>query len=111
MRIVDLQMHELEGRLAEQGLSVEMSDAARGWLADQGYDETFGARPLRRTIQRYVESPLSKRLLRGDFGEDDTVRIDVNAAEGTLAFECVCKLDLPAKAVEAQPEEPVEVTS
>ena len=110
MRIVDLQMRELEGRLVEQGLRVEMSDAARGWLADQGYDETFGARPLRRTIQRYVESPLSKRLLRGDFGEDDTVRIDVDTAEGTLSFECVCKVDLPPQAVEAQPEEPVEVT-
>ena len=110
MRIVDLQMRELEGRLAEQGLRVELSDAARGWLADQGYDETFGARPLRRTIQRYVESPLSKRLLRGDFDEDDTVRIDVDAAQGTLSFECVCKVDLPTQAVEAQPEEPVEVT-
>ena len=114
MRIVDLQMRELEERLADQGLRIEMSDAARGWLADQGYDETFGARPLRRTIQRYVESPLSKRLLQGDFGEDDIVRIGVDDDEGTLTFERLCTMDIPAvtpTSPDALPDQHVEVSA
>ncbi|HUV88332.1 MAG TPA: AAA family ATPase, partial [Anaerolineae bacterium] len=72
-RIVGLQMQEISSRLAEQGLQVELTDAARRWLARQGFDPQFGARPLRRALQRYVESPLSVRLLRGDFERGDLV--------------------------------------
>ncbi|HHH40749.1 MAG TPA: ATP-dependent Clp protease ATP-binding subunit, partial [Chloroflexi bacterium] len=76
-QIVDLQMREISERLAEQGLTVELTDAARKWLAREGYDPQFGARPLRRALQRYVESPLSVRLLRGDFRSGDRVLVDV----------------------------------
>ncbi len=76
-QIVDLQMREIAERLADQGLQVELTDAARKWLAREGYDPQFGARPLRRTLQRYVESPLSIRLLRGDFRSGDRVLVDV----------------------------------
>ncbi len=79
--IVDLQMQEIAGRLAEHGIKVELTDAARDWLAHEGYDPQFGARPLRRTLQRYVENPLSKRLLAGEFAEGDTVEVDVEAGE------------------------------
>nr|HID12327.1 AAA family ATPase [Anaerolineae bacterium] len=84
-RIVDLQMQEIASRLADQGLGVELTDAARRWLAREGFDPQFGARPLRRALQRHVESPLSIKLLRGDFQEGDSVIVD--AGEEGLVFE------------------------
>jgi ATP-dependent Clp protease ATP-binding subunit ClpC len=84
-RIVDLQMQEIAERLAEQGLVVELSDAACGWLAREGYDPQFGARPLRRALQRHVESPLSVKLLQGDFEKGDLVLVDTG--EEGLTFE------------------------
>ena len=83
--IVDLQMGEISGRLAERGLEVELTDAARRWLAREGFDPQFGARPLRRALQRYVESPLSVKLLRGDFQSGDLVVVD--GEDKGLVFE------------------------
>jgi ATP-dependent Clp protease ATP-binding subunit ClpC len=74
--IVDLQMREIAGRLSEHDVKVELTDAASDWLAQEGYDPQFGARPLRRTLQRFVENPLSKRILAGEFHEGDTVVVD-----------------------------------
>jgi ATP-dependent Clp protease ATP-binding subunit ClpC len=76
-QIVDLQMREISERLGEQGLQVELTEAARKWLAREGFDPQFGARPLRRALQRHVESPLSVRLLRGEFASGDRVLVDV----------------------------------
>jgi len=84
VRIVDLQIKEVEERLGELGLSISLTDAAREWLADRGYDPSFGARPLRRVIQREVENPLSRRLLAGEFAPGDQVTVDV--ADGKLVF-------------------------
>jgi ATP-dependent Clp protease ATP-binding subunit ClpC len=84
LQIVDLQMKEIEERLAEQGLAVSLTDAARRWLANEGYEEQFGARPLRRALQRHVESPLSVKLLKGEYAQDDHVLIDVR--DGKLTF-------------------------
>ncbi|MGQ9598277.1 MAG: ATP-dependent Clp protease ATP-binding subunit [Anaerolineae bacterium] len=81
-QIVDLQMKEIRERLAERGVSIELTPAARKWLAMEGYDPAFGARPLRRTLQRYVESPLSKRILRGEFKAGDHVLADIGPSEG-----------------------------
>jgi len=75
--IVDLQMAEISGRLAEQGLKIELTGAARDWLAQEGYDPQFGARPVRRTLERHVENPLAKRLLAGEFKDGDTVIVHV----------------------------------
>jgi len=83
-QIVDLQMKEIKERLGEQGLEVELTEAAREWLAEEGYDRQFGARPLRRVLQKHVESPLAKQLLEGHFHPEDTVVIDV--AKGQLTF-------------------------
>ena len=80
-QIVDLQMSEVAGRLAEHGLKIEVTDAARTWLAKEGYDPQFGARPVRRTLERFVENPLSKRLLAGEFTDGDTVAVDVGPDE------------------------------
>jgi ATP-dependent Clp protease ATP-binding subunit ClpC len=81
-RIVDLQMREIHERLEERGITVDLTDVARKWLAEEGYDSAFGARPLRRTLQRYVESPLSKRILQGEFEAGDHVLADVGKTEG-----------------------------
>jgi ATP-dependent Clp protease ATP-binding subunit ClpC len=66
LQIVDMQMKEVGGRLREQDVELALTDAAREWLADKGYDPQFGARPLRRALQRYIENPLSIQLLSGD---------------------------------------------
>jgi ATP-dependent Clp protease ATP-binding subunit ClpC len=75
--IVDLQMKEVQSRLDEYKISVSLTPAARTWLARQGYDPAFGARPLRRAIQKYVESPLSVELLAGKFAQGGSVTVDV----------------------------------
>jgi len=82
--IVNLQMAEISGRLGEHGITIELTDAARAWLAEQGYDPAFGARPLRRTLQKHVESPLSVRLLKGEFKENDVIVVDHNEDEGLV---------------------------
>jgi ATP-dependent Clp protease ATP-binding subunit ClpC len=78
LEIVDLQMAEVQGRLEEHGLKVQLTDAARSRLAEIGYDPAFGARPLRRALQKHVESPLSVSLLSGEFTGEDTILVDVN---------------------------------
>ncbi|GAB1420476.1 AAA family ATPase [Anaerolineales bacterium] len=75
-RIVDLQMNDIKERLHEAGLQVHLTEPARRWLAHQGFDGQFGARPLRRTLQRYIETPLSVRLLKGDYQRGDLIMID-----------------------------------
>jgi ATP-dependent Clp protease ATP-binding subunit ClpC len=75
--IVDLEMKEVQQRLSEFDLNVVLTDAARNWLAEVGYDPNFGARPLRRALQKHVESPLSIRLLSGDFQRGATIQVDV----------------------------------
>jgi ATP-dependent Clp protease ATP-binding subunit ClpB len=82
--IVELQLRRVEARLAERGLRLELTDAARHALAEAGWDPTYGARPLKRAIQRLLENPLALRLLEGDFAEGDTIRAD--ASDGELAF-------------------------
>lgn len=84
IKIVDLQMKEVYERLAEYKVGIELTEAAKKWLAQEGYDKDFGARPLKRALQRYVESPLSVRLLKGEFKAGDTVIIDTE--EGYLTF-------------------------
>lgn len=74
--IVGLMLKELEGRTTEYGLTLELTDAAREALVRIGYDENYGARPLRRAIQNHIEDELSERLLRGEFKAGDTVLID-----------------------------------
>ena len=82
--IVDLQTHRLAQRLAERGVSLELTDAARELLATEGYDPAYGARPLKRLVQRRIENPLAQRMLAGEVPDGGTVRID--AADGDLVF-------------------------
>ena len=84
--IVDLQMKEIQERMDDRGLFVELTPAARTWLAQEGFDPAFGARPLRRALQKYVESPLSVRLLSGEFSEGDRIVVDVDEDVKALVF-------------------------
>ena len=82
--IVDIQLGRLAERLGERGLSLELSDAAKDRLADEGFDPVFGARPLKRLIERAVTNPLAKRLLEGEIGAGDTVHVDVDGEAFTF---------------------------
>ena len=79
--IVDLQMREVRARLAEYNLEVTLTDAAKQWLAEHGYDPQYGARPLRRVIQRYIENPLSIQLLQGKFDAGAHIEVDYESGE------------------------------
>jgi len=92
-KIVDLQLHEVQERLGEYQLHVTLTAAAKHWLAQQGYDAQFGARPLRRAIQRYLESPLSVKILRGEFGVGAHIAVDLQ--EGELTFQDETPPDAP----------------
>ena len=82
--IVDLLIRELERRLAEREIKLEVNDEAKAWLVQKGYDPVYGARPLRRAIQRYVENPMSSKILQGEFKEGDTVAVSLQ--EDNLTF-------------------------
>jgi ATP-dependent Clp protease ATP-binding subunit ClpC len=97
--IVDLQMKEVQDRLNEHNITVELTDAARKWLAKEGYDPAFGARPLRRAIQKNVESPLSVELLGGKFKDGATVQVDVDEEGNKIVFH----KSEPAKKKSKQP--------
>jgi ATP-dependent Clp protease ATP-binding subunit ClpB len=92
--IVELQLGRLRERLAARGVTLELTDAAKEALADAGWDPAYGARPLKRAIQRLVENPLALRLLGGEFGEGDAVRVD--AVDGELTFSPVSRLTATA---------------
>ncbi len=86
IKIVDIQIREVGKRLAEQGMTIEMTPAAKAWLAEKGYDPDFGARPLRRAIQRYVETPLAQHLLDVGPRAGDVICIDLDEAGNALTF-------------------------
>ncbi len=85
-QIVDLQMKEVCGRLAEHNLKVELTSAAQDWLAKVGYDPAFGARPLKRALQKYIESPLSIHLLSGQVSPGMTIVVDADEKRERLLF-------------------------
>ncbi len=82
--IVDIQLKHLHKRLADRKIRLEVTEKAKGLLADEGFDPAFGARPLKRTIQRLLQDPLSMRILEGEFKEGD--KISVDAKKGEIAF-------------------------
>ncbi|HEU0235571.1 MAG TPA: ATP-dependent chaperone ClpB [Candidatus Limnocylindrales bacterium] len=112
--IVDLLLADLGRRLAEQDIELEPTPAARAVIAREGTDPTFGARPLRRTIQRLVENPLARGLLQGTFRSGDRVAVDADPVGGTLVFRADDRTLVTeagerrdARAAEPSTEEPV----
>jgi ATP-dependent Clp protease ATP-binding subunit ClpC len=103
--IVVMQMQEVQDRLNDHNISVELTDAARQWLAKEGYDPAFGARPLKRAIQKNVESPLSVKLLEGEFKDGGNVQVDVDEKENKIVFEIS---ETTAKKKKKKKEEPAD---
>jgi ATP-dependent Clp protease ATP-binding subunit ClpB len=85
--IVDIQLKSLEKRLADRRVTLVVTDSARKLLAEKGWDPVYGARPLKRAIQRLVQDPLAMMLLEGKFGEGDTIKVDVK--DGKFEFTTV----------------------
>jgi len=79
--IVEIQLHHLRSRLADRGIRLELTDAAKDYVAHQGYDPAYGARPLKRLIQREIQDKLALSLLKGEFREGDTVLVDAKDLE------------------------------
>jgi ATP-dependent Clp protease ATP-binding subunit ClpA len=84
--IVDLLLEGLEARLAERDLAITLTPAARALIVREGTDPAYGARPLKRTIQRLVENPLARAILRGEFNPGDTITADADPVSGTIVF-------------------------
>jgi ATP-dependent Clp protease ATP-binding subunit ClpB len=97
--IVQLQVKRLEQRLADRKMSLKLSESALDFLAEVGYDPVFGARPLKRAIQRELETQIAKAILRGEFNDGDTIFVDVENER--LAFK-----RLPAELLTATPANP-----
>ena len=85
LQIVDLLVEEVQERLSDRGISIELTGRAKEWIAEKGFDPAFGARPLRRTVQRYLETPLARKVLAGEIG--DGGRFTVDAVEGEIVFD------------------------
>jgi ATP-dependent Clp protease ATP-binding subunit ClpB len=88
--IVDLQLERVKALLAERRITLEITEAAEDVIAQEGFDPAFGARPLKRAIQRMVQNPLAMRILEGEFDDGDSIRID-RSADGTLSFERIAE--------------------
>ncbi|HEX9710886.1 MAG TPA: type VI secretion system ATPase TssH, partial [Candidatus Thermoplasmatota archaeon] len=83
-KIVEIQLEDLRKRLAERKITLSLTSAAKAQLAERGYDPVFGARPLKRTIQRMIENPLAVEVLAGRFVEGDTILVEPDGE--TLRF-------------------------
>lgn len=85
--IVDIQLALLEKRLAEQNLSIILTDSAKEFIVKHGFDPVYGARPLKRAIQKYIQDPLALKILEGEFKEGDTITVDFDRITETLRFQ------------------------
>ena len=102
-KIIDITAGKLFKRLHEMGIEVEIDDKAKEFLVDKGYDQKYGARPLKRALQKYVEDPLAEEMLKGRFSEGSTIRIAFDEKENELRF-----LDGAAPAKKGKREEKLD---
>jgi ATP-dependent Clp protease ATP-binding subunit ClpB len=85
--IIDIQLRRVGKLLKDRGLHLELTEAARELLIKEGYDPQYGARPMRRAIQRLIQDPLALKLLNGDFQDGDTIEVDAEPAASELTFQ------------------------
>ena len=83
-RIVELMVDQVRNRLSDRAIGIGLTEGAKAWLVEDGYDAVYGARPLRRTIERHMENEVAKRLLGGELNDGDTVLVDESAGQLTL---------------------------
>jgi len=89
LEIINIQLRELMKRISSMGVTVELTKQARELLADKGFDPAYGARPLRRALQKYLEDPIAEELLKGKYPEGTKIRVSVNKKKGELRFHPV----------------------
>jgi ATP-dependent Clp protease ATP-binding subunit ClpB len=92
-RIVDIQIEQLADRLAARGLRLELSAEARKWIARTGYDPDFGARPLKRVLQREVADPIALEFLKGSYQAGDSIVVDAKP-DGGLVFDSAATAEI-----------------
>ena len=102
-QIVDLMLKDLFKRLAEKELNIDVSDEVKDYLAENGYSEAYGARPLRRLIQRKMEDSLAEEILSGKYGKGDTIKVSL--VDGKITFDKASKAKRAKKEKEAEPTE------
>lgn len=83
-KIIDLELEHLYSRTKELGLKIKLNDEAKDFLVDKGYDSNFGARPLKRAIQKYIEDPLAEEIIKSEFGEGDSIDITFDKEKNNL---------------------------
>jgi ATP-dependent Clp protease ATP-binding subunit ClpB len=86
-KIIDIQLAALAARLAERKITFVLTDKAKDFISEQGYEPAFGARPLKRALQTFVLNPLSSKLIAGEFSEGDNVKIDISKSSAELIFK------------------------
>jgi ATP-dependent Clp protease ATP-binding subunit ClpA len=86
LQVVDLQLAHVEELLADRKIRLQVTDVAKEMLLSEGFDPAYGARPLKRAIQRHVQNPLAMSLLEGEFGEGDTIQVSRDEVTGELTF-------------------------
>jgi ATP-dependent Clp protease ATP-binding subunit ClpC len=104
MKIIDIQMKDLVKRMHSMNITVDLAKAAKEFLVDKGYDPAFGARPLRRALQRHVEDPLAEEILKGKFGDGSKVKVKFNKKTEELRFVEASKTK-PVKSAEIKEQE------
>ncbi|MGA2594108.1 MAG: AAA family ATPase, partial [Bryobacteraceae bacterium] len=92
--IIDIQLRRVGKLLKDRGIRLELTEAARNLLIKEGYDPQYGARPMRRAIQRLIQDPLALKLLNGDFLEGDTVEVDADPATNELSFQKLVQVEV-----------------
>jgi ATP-dependent Clp protease ATP-binding subunit ClpC len=108
MQIVDIQMRDLLKRVTAMGITIELTKPAKEFLAEKGYDPAYGARPLRRALQKYLEDPVAEELLKGKYPEGTVIRAKVDRKNDQLKFSVVTA-DQP-EAPEEEEEKPADVS-
>ena len=96
-KIIDIELSKLYGRIIDLGYSIEMTEAAKDFIAEKGYDEKFGARPLKRAIQKYIEDPLAEEIVRSRLKEGDDIKIDMKEGLTELIVDVKKGKKKPAK--------------
>jgi ATP-dependent Clp protease ATP-binding subunit ClpC len=86
-KIIDLELQKLYGRINELGYQIEMTEKAKDFIVDKGYDEKFGARPLKRAIQKYIEDPLAEEIIKSNLQEGDRIKIDIKEGNDELTIK------------------------
>jgi len=89
--IVDVQLTDLRKRLAERRMTLELTEAAKERLAEKGYDPVFGARPLKRAVQKYLQDPLSMKIIEEEFGDGDDIVVDLDPETGAFVLKRVTR--------------------